>query len=364
MAKGFLKGISIKGVACAVPNNKKTIEDWAKKFGIESVKKFIKMTCVSSLYHSHKQQTASDLAFIAAKTLLENKKINPKNIGALVFVTQSPDYRSPATSFVLQYRLGLTEDCLCFDINLGCTGYVYGINVVASIIMNSNIERALLLVGDTSSKSVSSEDKSAAMLFGDGGAATLLEKSRNKEDKILYHFRSDGNRFKALIKPAGAFRNLNAPKKRVLWKIDGNIRSDYETYMDGTEIFIFSINEVPKLINEFITTNNKQVVDYDCFAMHQANLYILRQIAKKVKIPLEKMPISMDRFGNTSVTSIPLTLADKYGNDNENAVNNVLMCGFGVGLSWGVVSAKIKTADILPIIQTDDYFKEGRMVND
>jgi len=197
MAKGFLKGISIKRLACAVPNNKKTIEDWVKKFGIGSVKKFMKMTGVSSVYHSHKQQTALDLAFVAVKTLLENKKINPTNIGAI----QSPDYRSPATSFVLQHRLGLTEDCLCFDINLGCTGYVYGINIVAYIIMNSNIERALLLVGDTSSKSVSSEDKSAAMLFGDGGAATLLEKSRNKEDKILYHFRSDRNRFKALIKP-------------------------------------------------------------------------------------------------------------------------------------------------------------------
>ena len=185
MAKGFLKGISIKEIACTVPNNKKTSEDWYKKFGTESVKKFVKMTGVSSVYHSYKQQTASDLAFVAAKTLLEYKKINPKSIGALVFVTQSANYRLPSTAFVLQYRLDLPEDCICFDVNLGCTGYVYDINIAASLMINSNIDSALLLVGDTSSKSVSSEDKSAAMLFGDGGAATLLKKATVKKMKSL-----------------------------------------------------------------------------------------------------------------------------------------------------------------------------------
>jgi len=360
MAKGIFKGILIKGIACAVPNNKKDIKDWYQQFGKDSVNKFVKMTGVNSIYKSCEKQTASDLAFVAAKSLLQVKRINEKSIGALIFISQGPDYRMPATAFVLQNRLGLSEDCLCFDVNLGCSGYVYGINIVASLMKQSNIERALLLVGDTSTKGVSSEDKSAAMLFGDGGAATLLEKSNNEEDQLSYHFRSDGNRFKALIKPAGAYRNMNVPKDRFLWP-DGNIRSYYETYMNGTDIFIFSINEVPELIREFLLENNKVVDDYDSFVFHQANLYILKQITKKVKIPLERMTISMDRYGNTSVTSIPLTLVDKYGEYTDSGVKNIFMCGFGVGLSWGIVTAKIEVNNILPIITTDDYFKDGEV---
>ncbi|MDX9798511.1 MAG: ketoacyl-ACP synthase III [Bacteroidales bacterium] len=362
MAKGIFNGISVKGIACAVPNNKRGIKDWYGQFGKESVEKFKKMAGVNSIYRSYEKQTASDLAFVAAKSILRYKNINNKSIGALIFISQGSDYRMPATAFVLQHRLDLSKDCLCFDVNLGCSGYVYGVNIVASLMMQSNIERALLLVGDTSTKGVSTEDKSAAMLFGDSGAATLFEKNKNKEGEILYHFRSDGNRFKALIKPAGAYRNLNAPKERFLWD-DGNIRSYYETYMNGTEIFIFSITEVPKLIKDFFSDNNKVVADYDSFVFHQANLYILRQIAKKLKIPTEKIAISMDRYGNTSVTSIPLTLSDKYGDVKESGMKNIFICGFGVGLSWGVVTLKINPNDILPIIETDDFFKEGDMDN-
>lgn len=358
MAKGAFNGISIKGIACAVPNNKRDAKDWYKQFGKESVEKFKKMTGVNSTHRSFEKQTASDLAFVAAKSILASKSIDNKSIGALVFISQGADYLMPATAFVLQHRLGLSNDCLCFDVNLGCSGYVYGVNIVASLMKQSNIERALLLVGDTSTKGVSPEDKSAAMLFGDSGAATLFEKNNNEESEILYHFRSDGNRFKALIKPAGAYRNIDAPKERFMWN-DGNIRSYYETYMNGTEIFIFSITEVPKLIKDFLSDNNRIVDDYDSFVFHQANQYILKQVAKKLRIPTEKIAISMDRYGNTSVTSIPLTLADKYGEVKERGMKNILMCGFGVGLSWGVVALKINPNDILPIIETDDFFKEG-----
>lgn len=363
MAKGSIQNISIKGIACAVPNQVRDAEFWYDKFGEEAVDKFIKMTGVKRVCQSIKEQTASDLAFVAAEKMLKEKEIDPKSIGAVVFVSQGPDYRMPATAFVLQHRLGISEDSICFDVNLGCSGYVNGINIVASLMNSSNINRALLLVGDTSTKGISSEDKSSAMLFGDAGSATLLEKNDGLDSQIDYHIRSDGNRFKAIIKPAGAYRNLNSSTERVLWPVDGNIRSDYETYMNGTDVFTFTISEVPKLIKEFLSDSEMSVDDYDCYSMHQANLYILRQIAKKVKIPLEKMPISMDRFGNTSVTSIPLTLSDKYGNDNEGQVNT-LMCGFGVGLSWGVVSATIKKTDILPIIYSNDYYKDGGVSHD
>jgi 3-oxoacyl-[acyl-carrier-protein] synthase-3 len=362
MAKGCFKRIAIKGIACAVPDKIKTANYWYDIFGQEAVDKFVKMTGVKRVCQSSEEQTASDLAFVAAQALLKQKNIDPQSIGALIFISQCPDYRLPATACVLQYRLSLPEDCICFDVNLGCSGYVNGINIAASLMNASNINRALLLVGDTSSKGISHEDKSSAMLFGDAGGATLLEKDNESENNIIFHLRTDGSRFKAIIKPAGAYRNRNASRERVVWNVDGNVRSDYETYMNGADVFSFTISEVPKLIKEVMTNENTTVDDYDCFVMHQANLYILKQIAKKIKIPNTKMPVSMDRFGNTSVTSIPLTLADKYGGEVQKI--KALMCGFGVGLSWGVVSTEINTADILPVIHTNDYFKEGGVSHD
>lgn len=363
MAKGKIVDISIKGIACAVPNQVRDASFWHAKFGEEAVDKFTKMTGVKRVCQSVREQTASDLAYVAAERLLKEKQIDPKSIGALVFISQGPDYRMPATAFVLQHRLGISEDSICFDVNLGCSGYVNGITIVGSLMNSSNVDRALLLVGDTSTKGISSEDKSSAMLFGDAGSATLLEKDNSATSGLSYHMRSDGNRFKAIIKPAGAYRNINAPRERTLWPVDGNIRSDYETYMNGTDVFTFTISEVPKLIKDFFHETETTVNEYDCFAMHQANLYILRQVAKKTKIPQEKMPISMDRFGNTSVTSIPLSITDAYGEETEGNLN-LFLCGFGVGLSWGIVSGKIDKSDVLPIIYSDEYYTDGGVSHD
>ena len=222
-----------------VPNQIREANYWYSKFGKEAVDKFVNMTGVYRVCQARENQTASDLAYVAATNLFKHKNIDPKSIGALVFISQGPDYRLPATACVLQYRLGLPQECICFDVNLGCSGYVFGLNIIASLMNDSNIDRALLLVGDTSTKGISPEDKSSSMLFGDSGSATLLEKTNNQEDVIKFHLKTDGSRFKAIIKPAGAYRNLNASKERVLWKVDGNVRSDYDTYMNGTEVFIF-----------------------------------------------------------------------------------------------------------------------------
>lgn len=357
MPKGFYNNIKISGIATAVPDDKRKTEYWYEKFGQNAVDKFSKMTGVESTYQASEKQTASDLAFVAARELIKKKNIDKDSIGALVFISQGPDYQLPATANVLQYRLGLSNDVICFDVNLGCSGYVNGINIVAALMESSNITRALLLVADTSSKGVSKEDKSAAMLFGDAGSATLLEKNVTN-GRINYWFKTDGNRFKAIIKPAGAYRNLGAPRERTLWPVDNNIRSDYETYMNGTDVFAFTISDVPKLINDFLTWQNSSIADYDRLFFHQANIYIIKQVTKKIKAAKEQVPISMDRYGNTSVTSIPLTISDYYGNSANQSVK-ILMSGFGVGLSWGVVDAVINTEDVFPIIETDEFFNDG-----
>lgn len=362
MIKFSYNNIKIAGIAVAVPDKKIEVDKFISQFGEDSVQKFKKMTGVVNLHFAEEKQTASDLGFVAARDLILQKKIDPSTIGALIFVSQSPDYKVPATAGVLHKRLGLPKNCLSYDINLGCSGYVYGLQAICSAMQSSNIKRALLIVGDTISKMVSPEDRSAAMLFGDAGSATLLEKAENSSP-IKAAFRTQGEGYRAIVMQGGGFRNPTASPERCMWG-DGNIRSDYDLYMNGTEVFNFTISEVPKLLNEFMVDDNKGPDDYDCLVLHQANLFILKQIAKKTKFSMDKVPVSIDDFGNTSVASIPLTFAKTYSNDITSNQLEVLMCGFGVGLSWGVLSAGINVNDIFPIIYTNEYFVEGGIIRD
>lgn len=358
MIQSIFDNIHILGVSAAVPTKKSVLlDDYSCIFGEENVLKFSKTTGVLERRIASTDQTASDLSFVAAKRLLENKNISKNDIGICVFVTQTPDYRIPSTACVLHKRLELPKDCIAFDINLGCSGYVYGLQVVSSLLQSSNASKALLLVGDTITKTIAPKDSSAVMLFGDAGSATLLEK-RNGVGAIHTAYRTDGTGFKSIIIPAGAYRNRESINRRVIWS-DGNERSDYELYMNGVDVFSFTISEVPSLFNEFFEINGYQKQEYDCFAFHQANQYILRQLVKLTKIEKDKMHISMDRYGNTSVTSIPLTICDKYGDDNSREKKRVLSCGFGIGLSWGIASFQINTDSILPIIETDECYSEG-----
>lgn len=355
--------IAIEGIATAVPTNIDIIaEKYGKQFGDDSVSAFCKTTGVLQRRVTMKEQTASDLAYIAARKLIDEKHIDVKQIGICIFVTQHPDYIMPSTACVLHKRLVLSKDCIAFDINLGCSGYVYGLQIASSLLQNIDCRYALLLVGDTMNEKISERDASSVMLFGEAGAATLLRKSANNT-YIKTALKTDGNGFKTLIIPAGACRNTDASNEFVEWG-DGNIRSDYNFYMNGVDVFSFSITEIPKMIHEFMLYNNIDKDEIDCYAFHQGNLYMLKQIAKKSKLDKNKMHISLDRYGNTSVTSIPLTLCDCYGNVNDRATKKILSCGFGIGLSWGIATFTVQSNDIYPIIETDDYYKDGGVSHD
>lgn len=362
MASGRIEGIAIKGISCVLPTEKVNSIDRYEDFGKEAVDKIIQKTSVESVYKTFEEQTASDLAFVAAKNLLEEKNIDLESIGALIFVSQTADYRMPATAFVLQHRLGLSEECLCFDINLGCSGYVNGLYTISSIMATSNIGRALLLVAETPSKRISPLDRSLSMIFGDCGTATLLEKDCSASP-MLFKFKSLGDKFKKIIIPAGGYRNLKASKERVEWG-DGNIRSDYDTYMNGQDVFAFSITEVPPFIKSFMAEIGTDEKDYDNIILHQANQYILKQITRKLKADVSKTPISMISYGNTSSASIPLTLAYLKSELNEEGNKKLLMTGFGIGLSIASVDVTINLEDILPIVHTDDYFLDGGVSHD
>lgn len=360
MAFFHSKGIGIAGIACAVPDNCITVDSFTPVFGEDVTSKFTAGTGIKSMYKALPEQTAGDLAFVAAESLFSNIDIKREKIGALLFVTQSPDYRRPATACVLQHRLGLSVDCAAMDIGLGCSGFIYGMQTAMSMMEHSDMEYCLLLMGETASKLVHPLDKSIVMMYGDAGAAILLERSSKAEVTTL--LRSDGNRFKTIILPAGGFRDMNPTRERFLCS-DGIERSLYDIYMEGTSVFSFSITDVPDAIMDYLTKTNTDIKDYDLFLFHQANQFIIKQISKKMKLPKGTVPISLDQYGNTGGISIPLTLCTNYGEQNLG-LKKALMVGFGIGLSWGVTSTEIDTSCIYPVAKTKEYYKEGKITSE
>lgn len=357
MAFFKFKNIKISCVASAVPTTVMKVEDFAPQFGEETVRKFSEGTGIKEFRKTSEHQTASDLCYAATDNIFKTKDVNREDIGALVFIAHSTDYRRPATACVLHKRLGLAKDCAAFDVCLGCSAFVYGLNVVCSIMQSSDINKALLLCGESLTKMTNPNDKSVAMLFGDGGSAILLEKTE-EESKINGIVKSDGTGYKAIIAPAGGFRNLHASEEDMVWP-DGNTRTLYNTIMQGDDVFSFTISAVPRTVKEFLAQTRTTVEDYNCFAFHQANQFISKMLCKKLKIDQSKMPLCLDRFGNPSAPAIPMVMCDTFGKNDEDKELNFLMCGFGVGLSWGVCSAKVNVKDILPIIETDVVFEEG-----
>ncbi len=362
MAIFNFKGVRVEAMATAMPTHEVRPDDYKDEFGEEEVEKFKKMTGVVSVRKASYHQTTGDLGYVAAEKIIHEKHVNKNEIGALVVATQSPDYPRPATAFIVQKRLGLSNECACFDISLGCSAVIYGIQVIGSMMIQSNIRKALLISGDTGSKSVNPHDRSRAMLGSDVGVCLLLERDDNADNQIHSLVRSDGNGYRYLITPAGGCRNMNPPREEVLCE-DGISRSLYDPFMRGTSVFTFTVFDVPRIVKDFLAQTNTAIEDYDCFALHQANLYILQQIAKKAKIPIDKMPITLTKYGNTSGASPVVSMCDRYGDDTINKEINVMMCGFGIGLSWGVTSFKINIADIFPIIYDDSVFEEG-IIND
>ncbi len=361
MAVFKFKNIKIGGIAAAVPSNVEKTTQYNSLFGEAEVSKFIEQTGIEETRRTSKHQTTSDLGFTAAQKILKERGIDPAEIGAIVVASHSPDYRRPATAFILQKRLGIPQNAAVFDISLGCSSLVYGVQVLSSMMQSSDINKALLITGDTAGKSVYPTDRSSIMLFGEAGAAILLEKTE-EDYEMNAILKSDGNGYRYMIVPGGGYRNLNPPETVFDCK-DGNKRTLYNSFIQGTAVFTFTIFDVPHLLKEFFEKTNTTVDDYDTFAFHQANLYILKQIAKKVAIPMDKMPLSLHKYGNTSGASPLISLIDKYGNDNLNTTINTLFCGFGIGVSLGVFSAQIETKYIYPIIEDDTIFEEG-IVND
>lgn len=347
MANAIFNNIHIGGIACAVPEKVEKITDYIDELGENEVYKFIETTGVKERHCVTGNQTTSDLCFVAAEQLMKEKQIDKESIDALIFLTQSPDYTLPATSHVIHKRLGLSKNCIAFDINLGCSGYVYGLYLASTMLQGGSIKRILFLAGEMSVENPEASIKDV-ILFGHAGTATIIERG-NTEMKCL--LKANGEGYSSLIIPGGAVRNPIMDGK--------NFYKQTTMHMDGADVFGFTITEIPRAFKEFFDLYGGDIHDYDYCVFHQANLLILKQLARKLKLPLEKMPISLDRYANTSSASIPLGIVDLCEREQVPETIKLITSGFGVGLSWGVTSFEVESKNVLPMIYTSDYYEEA-----
>lgn len=337
MAFLTIENISVKGIAGAVPKTILSNRDYTH-ISEQERKLLIKTTGVEQRRITAKSGiTTTDLCKAAAEKILEQTKTTKEDIEILIFVSQTPDYFLPASSITLQNRLGLPKTCMAFDINLGCSGFVYGLSVISSLISNGKFKKGLLLCGDISSAGPPEEDKSVFPLFGDAGTATLLEYNPSA-GKMNFSLQSDGSGYEAIIVREGGMRKpFTVDSFTLVEKEKGISRASRNLELNGMAVFDFSVSEVPKNINEFFGRTGTNTESYDYFVMHQANLLMNETIRKKLKFPPEKVPYTLPIYGNTSSASIPLTISSQL-KDKVGGATRFLASGFGVGLSWATVS--------------------------
>lgn len=291
--------------------------------------------------------TTSDLCVPAANKLIEDLGWDKSEIGAVIFVSQTTDYFLPATACIVQDRLGLNKECYAEDIVLGCSGWVYGLSNVVSLMSNGNIKKAILLAGDAK-RHVDSHDP----LFGYAGTATALE-YKEGEKGFQFHFGTDGSGYDAIIIPDGGSRNQISEKSFETEEIDGKQYNRLQTRMKGMDVFAFGISTAPKSIKKLGEHFGFDYLEADYCVFHQANMKMNNMIAKKLKLDSQKVPSCMWEFGNTSSASIPLTIVTQLKNKCENLPIKFICCGFGVGLSWGTVAFETKELVISDLVELD-----------
>lgn len=352
MAVLKFNGVGITAMAGALPTKIINNLDYTENFPSSQVKEVVEKTGIYKRRFADNNTCASDLCFAAAQKLIFDNQIDREEIDLLVFISQTPDYRMPATSITLQHRLGLKQSCIAFDINLGCSAFIYGLSVVFSMLQTGFLRKALILDGETRSKVYSAKDRRTAFLFGDGGIAALVEKSdKFKESTISLN--SDGSRADLIMIRGGGYRHmssLSTLEERVVDEY-GNIRTEEHGYMKGGDVFNFVIREIPRDIKKTLLEAEISTEQIDYFVFHQANSFINSYIAKKMKLDSCRLPHTIEKYGNTSSVSVPLTIVSELKNRIVGP-KTLLLSAFGVGLTWatGVISfVDTKISDIVEV---------------
>lgn len=334
MALLQFNNIGIKALSAAVPRRVIDNYKYTDYFPVEEVQKIVDKVGIYERRFADEATCSSDLCFAAAEKLILDNNIDRSEIDLLIFISQTPDYRMPATSLLLQERLNLPHATMAFDINLGCSAFIYGLSVAYGFMQQQGIRKALILDGETRSKVYSPKDRRTAFLFGDGGVAALIERDE-KYGESFFSFNSDGSREDLIKINAGGYRNPSSQESLKEKIVDeyGNIRNEEQAYMNGGDVFNFVIKEIPKDIKTILNYSNINIDDIDFYIFHQANNFINSYLAKKLKLDESKLPSTIEKFGNTSSVSVPLTIVSELQNQLQER-KTLMLSAFGVGMTW------------------------------
>ena len=343
MAFLSVKNVRIAGISAGVPLktiNNLDIQDLSSDY---DAKDFVEVTGV--LERRVDDYTTSDLCLSAAEQLIKDLEWEKKDIDAIIFVSQTTDFILPATACIIQDKLGLSKECYAEDIVLGCSGWVYGLSSLSSLMASGEIKKALLMAGDAKGR-VESHDP----LFGYAGTVTALEYVEGEEG-FKFHFGTDGSGYDAIITPDGGCRNQITDESFKEEIINGKKYNCLQTRMKGMDVFTFGVTTAPKSVKSLGKHYGFDYKEADYVIFHQANMKMNNMIAKLLKLPAEKVPSCMYNFGNTSSASIPLTIVTKLKGEVENKSTKFICCGFGVGLSWGTVAFESKNLVISNLVE-------------
>lgn len=345
-------GVGISALSAAIPRTVINNYEYTQYFPEEQVKDVVDKIGVFERRFVDETTCSSDLCYAAAEKLIADNEINREEIDLLVFLSQTPDYRMPATSILLQDRLGLPHSTIAFDITLGCSGFIYGLSVIYALMQQKGLRKALFLDGETRSKVYSPKDRRSAFLFGDGGIAALIERDE-KFGKSYFSLNSDGSRGDLIMIKGGGYRypsSIETLKEKVVDEY-GNIRNDEQGYMQGADVFNFVIREIPKDIKKVSEYIGFEVASLDYYIFHQANNFINSYLAKKLKLNVSKIPSTISKYGNTSSVSVPLTIVSELQGQFDTP-KRLLLSAFGVGMTWatGIITLDgCKISDIVEL---------------
>ena len=308
----------------------------AAEFPEWSVEKIEEKTGIAERWIAAEGECASDLGIAAARKLFDSGACRPADIDYILFCTQSPDHFLPTTACMMQERLGISTSAGALDFNLGCSGYVYGLGLAKALVETRQATNVLLVTAETYSKFIHPKDKSVRTLFGDAGAATLVRGVAGNDEFIgPFVYGTDGAGARNLIVPTGGMRRRVATDEGATMDSDGNLRSEANLYMNGAEIFAFTLQAVPKVVRELLAAAGKSLDDIDLYVFHQANQYMLEHLRKKLKIPPERFFVGMRHCGNTVSCTIPIALKQAVEEGRMQPGRLAMAVGFGVGYSWG-----------------------------
>ncbi len=334
-------GACLTAIRSALPEGVLDNEQLALEFDGWSAEKIYSKTGIRTRRIAAEDECASDLAVRAAEQLIADTGIDRSSIDYILYCTQTPDYPMPTTACLVQDRLGLPTSCAALDYNLGCSGYVYGLGLSKALIESGHASRILLITADTYSKIVNPADKSVRTIFGDGATASLIEAGEQASITGPFVYGTDGKGLANIVVPAGGFRRRRVADAELVADDSGNARTVNDIYMNGSEVFNFTLRIVPDAVQRVLAGAGLSKEDVDLFVFHQANGFMLDHLRRKLEIPKDKFVLFMESIGNTVSSSIPFALENAAQSGKLRPNSRVMLVAFGVGYSWGATLLRL-----------------------